>query len=381
MGSFVAERLARKGVEVLLLDRSQGEVPPICTGIVGVEIDRLIPVPRETVFSRVSSVRLNVAGQRELDYSQESTIAYVIDRLRFDELMLQDAIDAGVQCMRPARLVDVVFQEPDDLTIKVDTADGVVTLCTNLLILATGFSPGLLNRLGLPGYPGTMEGAQVEMPLITDGRTIDVYFGNNLVPKGFLWVVPMGEEMARVGLVTPGDSVRILKGVLANGIPGRVPRGSQAGSIRMRLLPRGPIPRSCGDGLLVVGEAAGQMKATTYGGIYYGLLCGECAVQTALTALDLNNSSSEVLKGYESLWRERIGEELSQGARWRSLFESMSDEQMVIAADIIGGDGIFNKIKGVVKFDWHRDIIGLGLAYLKRHGMGVVSSSLPGGDS
>ncbi len=381
MGSFVAESLAEKGVDVLLLDRRAGEIPPICTGIVGVEIERLIPVPGEAILSRVRSVKLNVAGQRELEYSQEETIAYVIDRMRFDGLMLQSALDAGVHCIRPARLVDVVLQGAGGVTIKVDTEKGLETVCANLLILATGFSPGLLERLGLHGYPGTMEGAQVELPLITDGSTIEVYFGNKLVPKGFLWVVPVGESRARVGLVTPANSVDILNNVLKRGVPGRRLGERDPGPIRMRMLPRGPIPKTYGDGFMVVGEAAGQMKATTYGGIYYGLLCGECAVQTSLTALELNSCSQEVLRGYESLWRERIGEELSQGARWRSLFESMSDQQMVIAADIVGGDGIFNKMKSVVKFDWHRDIIGLGLSYLRRHGMGVVNSSMPGGGS
>ncbi len=380
VGSFVAARLAGLGVKTLVIDRKTGESTPICTGIIGVEMERLVPVPRAAVLSEVKRVRLNVAKQRELLYSNHGTIAYVIDRKRFDGYMLERAARAGAEYERPVTLVSMEFHGPDRVRLEVESGGSKRKITTNLLVLATGFSPKLLNMAGLEGYPSTTEGAQVEVDAPMENGTIEVLFSHSLVPKGFLWVVPAGDKGARIGLVTPQNSVKILKKVLeSDALEERVGRLITKG-IRMRLLPRAPIPKSYGNGLMVVGEAAGQLKATTYGGIYYGLLCGECAVDTAITALELRDSSDNVLSSYEVRWRARIGEELSQGARWRDLFESMSDQQMVAAADIIGAEGVFNKIKNAVKFDWHRDIIGLGLAHLKKRGIEVLSNSVLGGE-
>ena len=381
VGSFIATNLALHGVKTLILDRKVNDVPPICTGIIGVEMNRLIPVDGEAVHSEITAVKLHVASQRLLEYSNHGTIAYVIDRTKFDGDLLSKAMEAGVTRLRPSKLKGVEFLPPNEVKLEIATDEEAHTITANLLIVATGFSPNLLSKLGFQGYPGTTEGAQVEVPFSTNGSTIEVYFSNTLVPNGFLWVVPLGKEMARVGMVTPRNSVHLLKNALESGFLEGIATRFDPGEVRMRLLPRGPIPKTYSNGLMVVGEAAGQLKATTYGGIYYGLLCGQCAVSTALTALDLKRSGEELLATYETKWKRRIGEELSQGARWRNLFESMSDEQMVLAADIIGGDGVLNKMKSVVRFDWHRDIIGLGLAYLKKHGMGVVNTSMPGGES
>ncbi len=377
MGSFVAENLARQGVKTLLLERRGNDTPPICTGIIGVEVERLISVPPEAVYSEVKSVSLTVAFQRQLEYSSHSTLAYVVNRQVFDRRMLERALTSGAELLH-ASLKGAQFHPPGLVELEVSQGEARQTITTRLLVLATGYSPLLLERLGMEGYPGTTQGAQVEVSVPTNRDTIEVYFSNRVVPKGFLWVVPLGEETARVGLVTPNGGVELLREALEKGFLNERVKEFQPERIRMRPLPRGPIPRSYANGILAVGEAAGQLKATTYGGIYYGLLCGQCAVNTALTALNLERSSQEVLATYETQWRAKIGEELSQGARWRNLFESMSDEQMVIAADIVGGDGIFNKVKSAVKFDWHKDVIGLGLSLLRRHGLGVVHNSMPG---
>ena len=377
VGSFVAASLANKGVETALLEKN-GATLPICTGIIGVETEKLVPIPAETICSRINSVRMNVAFERELVYSNPGTMAYVVDRQSFDHSLLQKAIASGVHYLEGYRVKKLSFNPPNTVVITVKNEKEEEKIEANLLILATGFSPTLLKEAGLKGYPGTVEGVQTEVELSTDTSIIEVYFSNALVPKGFLWVVPISKNRARVGLVTPEKGMKILKEALNKDFLKERIKEREPAKIRMKLLPRGPIPETYGNGLLVVGEAAGQLKATTYGGIYYGLLCGECAVETALTALSLKRSTKNVLSIYQTQWENRIGEELREGARWRSLFESMSDEQMILAADIIGGDGIFNKVKSVVKFDWHKDLIGLGLSYLKRHGLSVVNRSISG---
>ncbi|MEE9173415.1 MAG: NAD(P)/FAD-dependent oxidoreductase, partial [Thermoplasmata archaeon] len=78
----------------------------------------------------------------------------------------------------------------------------------------------------------------------------------------------------------------------------------------------------------MVGDAAGQVKPTTGGGIYYGLLCAEIAADTLNGALAGNDLSAENLAEYERRWKKKLGRELRVGYWARKLYERLSDGQI-----------------------------------------------------
>ena len=59
------------------------------------------------------------------------------------------------------------------------------------------------------------------------------------------------------------------------------------------------IPRPYADGLLLIGEAAGFLNAMRLKGIHLGIKTGMLAAETVLEALERNDSSAGVLKGFE----------------------------------------------------------------------------------
>ena len=54
---------------------------------------------------------------------------------------------------------------------------------------------------------------------------------------------------------------------------------------RLKILPLGPVTRTYADRVVAVGDAAGLVKPTTGGGIYYGLLSGSIAAEVLGDAL------------------------------------------------------------------------------------------------
>ena len=106
---------------------------------------------------------------------------------------------------------------------------------------------------------------------------------------------------------------------------------------------------------MVVGTAAGQVKPTTGGGIYYGLLCADIAAATLERALKADDLSTDNLATYERAWRRRLWSELKRGYRVRKLYNTLSDNQIdrlftvVKSADL---DSMFLNDRGV-SFDWH----------------------------
>ena len=105
-------------------------------------------------------------------------------------------------------------------------------------------------------------------------------------------------------------------------------------------IPLKPLPRTYADRLLVVGDAAGQVKPTSGGGIYYGLLCADIAVATLRRALAEDNLTAAGLAAYQRGWRKRLGRELRTGYWARRLFEGLSDRRLDSLFGIVKANGI-----------------------------------------
>ena len=108
-----------------------------------------------------------------------------------------------------------------------------------------------------------------------------------------------------------------------------------------------------------VGDAAGQVKPTTGGGIYFALLCGDMAANTIYRALDKGDTSHTYLKQYERSWKERLAKELRIGYYARRLYELFRDRQIDQVHRVIGANGIHQELieSTEVSFDWHGDFI------------------------
>jgi len=104
-----------------------------------------------------------------------------------------------------------------------------------------------------------------------------------------------------------------------------------------------------------VGTAAGQVKPTTGGGIYYGLLCADIAVDNLHRALASNDLSASGLAGYQREWKKRLGRELGMGYRVRKLYQHLSDGQIDRMFNAIAANGMVDLLLKAddVSFDWH----------------------------
>ncbi|MEW6046863.1 MAG: hypothetical protein AB1609_10330 [Bacillota bacterium] len=111
------------------------------------------------------------------------------------------------------------------------------------------------------------------------------------------------------------------------------------------------------DGILVVGEAAGQMKTTTGGGVYYGLLAAEIAVGVLTRALAEDDLSAESLAEYDRRWRSLLGREIEVGVRFRQLARRVDDATLAFLIDLANRDGIKRAIQSHRLFDWHAPLL------------------------
>jgi flavin-dependent dehydrogenase len=123
------------------------------------------------------------------------------------------------------------------------------------------------------------------------------------------------------------------------------------------MLPLGPIERTFDDRLLVVGDAAGLVKPTTGGGIYYSLISAAIAAEVAADGLRSNRLDAAELSDYETRWRGRIGAELDAQAELRRVSERLSDAEIDALFDLARTEGVMPLVRKTAQFNQHRHFI------------------------
>jgi digeranylgeranylglycerophospholipid reductase len=133
-----------------------------------------------------------------------------------------------------------------------------------------------------------------------------------------------------------------------------------------RAIPLQSLPKTYSDRLLVVGEAAGQVKPTTGGGIYYGFVCADIAADTLHRAFEAGEFGEPHLVAYEKAWRARLGKELKAGYWAHRLYRRLDNRQIESLFSFIGRNGMPRFISELddFPFDWHSQLILKTLKHL-----------------
>ena len=360
-GNYLAYKLAGLGYKVVVFEEHERIGEPVqCTGIIGAECLDRFPLFEGAVLGEVSSAKLFRPSGKELRVSRDSVQGYIVDRAAFDRGLAEKAQRQGAQYLLGSRVEDMAVL---DNRVRIETA-GAETFEAKTAVIACGFGSKLPQRLGLGEVGDLIMGAQAEVS-VDDIEEIEVYFNQWLAPGFFAWFVPTTEGRALVGLFSrrnPGTNLRdLLESLFRQGKIATPEVKISYGGIPLRPLPKTYLRR-----VLVVGDAAGQVKPTTGGGIYYGLLCAEVAVDTLHRALSADRFSERLFSRYQKEWKQRIGRELRTGYFARRLYERLTNHQIDKIFDIIESRDIHRSLlqSPNLSFDWHGDIIVEGLKHL-----------------
>lgn len=354
-GSHAAYRLAQAGLKVAVLEEhSEVGRPWFCTGIVGKQgFDRFL-FSREVIQRELSSASFFSPSGNRLRISRPEAQAYVLNRSAFDRYFARRASEAGAEIICSTRCTDAQVLK-NHVSIRAHSAGKDREYQARFCLLATGVGYALHDRLGLGRPSRFLDCAQVE----AEGgnfREVELYLGSKIAPASFAWAVPSGPGAVRVGVTAKSHAAHYLRQLLAlPAIRDRVKPGEFP--VARRVIPLGPISKSYGPRLLAVGDAAGQVKPTTGGGIYFGLLCSGIAARVAQSAFEEGRFDEGFLKSYETQWKRKIGLDLRVGLTGRRLLERCTDNQIDTLIELGKQEPILKIILKHANFDWHRRLI------------------------
>jgi digeranylgeranylglycerophospholipid reductase len=363
IGSYTAYKLAEQGHKVMVLERKRrvGEAV-CCTGIIGQECVNAFNIEDKVILRRVNSASLFSPSGNRLSLRREEPQACILDRAAFDINMAERAQGAGADYTLHCLVKDIA-KERDRVNVEASCRGRELKLPTRAVVIASGFGSRLCERLGLGRFGDFTIGAQTEVE--TSGvHEVEIYFSRDMAPGFFAWLVPTTPSMARVGLMSRQNPGLYLRNWLSR-LEAQGKIASAEAELSYGGIPLKPLPRTYGERLLVIGDAAGQVKPTSGGGIYYGLLGADIAARTLHQVLADDDLSAKRLAQYERGWRKRLGRELQIGYWARKLSERLSDRQIDRIFEIVKANGIDQALLKAedLSFDWHSKTISRLLRY------------------
>lgn len=315
IGSYTAYQLADKGFAVCLLDKKEriGE-NVICAGVIGKEAFKKYDLPSDSILSRIDSFTFISPWGQRLEYYHPDVFAYVVSRKRFDKGLFKLAQRFGVSAHLNQRVTKIVEAANYNTVVC-----GKNVYQGKFVVLATGVEYALQTKMGMGSPPQFLFGSQIELPKPINPSNIEIHLGQHFAPGSFGWIVPVNHKFSKIGVIVAQRGKHWLLQMLKD----RFNVGIKQDGVKIKPIAFGAIKKSVHNKILAVGEAAGQTKTTTGGGIFYGLLCSEIAVDKLHRSLKNNNNS---LNDYEVAWQSALSSEFNIGMKLRKVAGSIDDE-------------------------------------------------------
>ncbi|MGB9720146.1 MAG: geranylgeranyl reductase family protein [bacterium] len=348
VGSYTAHQLVQNGFNVCVVEQKSiiGN-GVVCTGVISKESFEHYKLPPDSIQTRITSFLFVSPKGQKLKYDHSDVFVYVVDRDLFDQKLAERAHRAGVRYVLGARITSV---EECGRYFKIPV-DGEHYFA-KFVVLATGVNYQLHKKFGLGGPQRFLYGSQVELPMHVDDTNIEIHIGQQYVPGSFAWVVPLSRRKARVGMILGRNGKKYLQRFVEKKL--RFNNCSNLmQQIKIKPIAYGPVKRSVVGRIIAVGEAAGQVKTTTGGGIFMGLLCADIAVDKLTRALKKGVSIDD----YDVTWRTALSSELEIGKKVRQVALQLDDHAIETLFTFIKNNRFWvNLLTPKINFDFHSDL-------------------------
>lgn len=301
-GARFARRAAEAGYDVLAFEKGEIGAPLACSGHVSTDIWEYVPeeAKSELFQNRVFGADFHVGGpdsDAHRFYKREE-VSNVIDRVELDRTLAEAARDAGAD-VRASHTVTSVSEESDRVTVEVSTPDGTESFAGRMLAGSDGPVSRVRRSVGLPEPNERLHGVLAFDDTPDDTDYVDVHL---TAPRFFAWRIPRGDAGVEYGLAAPpSEEVSDMFDHLTAAYD------VETDHFCSGAIPIGPPERTTTDRVFLLGDAAGQTKPFTGGGILYGMRAADVAADV------IDPTEPETLAAYESGWREELAREIRLG--------------------------------------------------------------------
>ena len=335
-GLLAAREIAKKGHTVLVLEEGlEVGTPDHCGGLVSKPAlhDLGIEPSQKTFDCMINSAHIFSPAGKVIKIDSKNQQVAVVNRRELDKQAALQAQQSGAEIM-----VNTSFKEKTKNVVRTSVGD----INCRILVDCRGVG-ALINN----DRNGVLLSAQYEVyaDWIVDG-IVQVYFDQIRYPGFFAWVIPSGTGVGKIGVagrdINASRTIEKFLKIMGN-----------YSTIRKIFAPiwiKGPIKEFVSEDIVVAGDAAGQSKPTTAGGIYSCGMGGIMAGQAVAKYLDTDKLF--YLRQYKKFWDDKFGKEFENQRIARKILERIDNKTIDKLFDTITPE-IVTEISDKDDFDFH----------------------------
>ncbi|MBI4233233.1 MAG: NAD(P)/FAD-dependent oxidoreductase [Chloroflexi bacterium] len=324
-GTVAAREIAAAGLKVLIVEEHPKVGDPVhCSGLVTPRTLAAAGVGEGIVLNRIRGATIYTASGQCVSIGGDRVHALVIDRRRFDELLAEEACQAGADLALSARVSGV---EPgqDGVQLWMEQGRRSTTIKAQLVIGADGSRSIVARGMGAAPPREAILATGGEMRLAPAREDfVEVFVGPQLAPGWFGWSIPVDGATVRVGIGSSDWSMT--PRLLLNRLVSHFSHLGAGRFLRLQggIIPVTPLRQVYGPRTLLAGDAAGQVKPTSGGGIYTSIQGAKLCARVALDALRQGDLGPRVLSQYQLLSLRHFGTELVRGFALRRVLAKLT---------------------------------------------------------
>jgi digeranylgeranylglycerophospholipid reductase len=347
-GSQAAMAAAKNGANVALIERKEWPSTPVrCGEGVGFKgMNASIGIDKKWILTEVTKVAFIAPSKKRVELSNVGE-SFCVDRTIMDRELVERAIDSGTTYINRCYIESVKVEKEGNHNRYICRSESE-TFEAPILIAADGVESRIKKFVGWSGgfKMEDMEScaiAKIKHPSIV-GNTIEFYVDDSIAPGGYLWVFPRGPGVANIGLGVlgsrskPGSSTKLLKKFVEKEFDGAEVYDEQCGGVPVAHWNK----KLVNDGVLLVGDAAGQVNALNGGGIAYALFAGKVAGEVAASSFNGDEPNYKTLKRYQKEWNKYCGKNQARSYALKTALLKHRNSFFNSVADSFEGENMEN---------------------------------------
>lgn len=350
-GNYLSYLLSHTSLQVAVIEEHEKIGQPLqCAGIISQKLTKLINIPSEIILNRVTTARVVSPSGKYIDLAGEEK-PYIIDRVALDKYYYKKAkTSENITYFLGEKYKQFAYKEPNGQSNVIITTSKR-KISTKLLVGCDGPFSAVARDMGIKNRNIYASQIRIEMQFSEDQALM--YFDPHW-KELFGWVVPEGNGICRVGLASaenPAENFRRFLKILSINPEKQIDK--QGGAI-----PYGLMNQCAFDRVLLIGDSAGQVKATTGGGIIMLLTAAKIAALCIKKCFKQQNFSENFIRNhYENLCRASLGKELKLHYLIRIIFEQFNESDFDTFFQIIKSTNIENIISLYGDMDFPRQLV------------------------
>jgi len=333
-GSVAARFAAENGAEVLMLERDREPgIPVRCAeGVSHNGIEPFIEIDKRWIAAEIDVAKLNSPDGNYAEMLNNGK-GYILERRIFDTALCELACQHGADLLTKADAVDLIYKNEKISGVKYMYLNKMHEVKCNIVIGADGVESRVGRWAGIntavslkdiePCVQYTVAGLDIRKDML------EMYFGNEVSPGGYLWIFPKSSHTANIGIGIAGHKTenggpkKYLDKFMQENFPEAKITYTMFGGVTVS----DTLKEIVKDNIMLVGDAARQVNPLTGGGIVQGMIAGGIAGKVAAEAVKAENFSKKFLKKYRKEWNKRLGKNQTMMYKIKQKFMKMSDKE------------------------------------------------------